>query len=85
MLKDRRNSRRLPADLSATIVSNDGLDRVPVRVIDQSSGGVRVEMPRDLPIEAEPYLLFAHRLEPFRIAWREREAMGLAFTVTDAG
>ncbi|QQR40426.1 PilZ domain-containing protein [Devosia rhizoryzae] len=80
MNDDRRQATRIPTDLDAVVVSNDGLDRVPARLVDQSAGGVRIRLDSDVKIGSGCYLLFGNRIEPFRVVWRASQSLGLAFT-----
>ncbi|NGP17797.1 PilZ domain-containing protein [Devosia aurantiaca] len=80
MNDDRRQAIRTPTDLHAVVVSNDGLDRVPARLVDQSIGGVRIRLESDVRIGSGGYLLFGNRMEPFRVVWQASQSLGLAFT-----
>ena len=79
MTPDRRKAPRTPTDIEAVIVCDDGLQRLPARLVDQSAGGARVRLEQDAPIGAGSYLLFGNRLEPFRVVWRASQSLGLAF------
>ena len=80
MNDDRRQAPRTSTDLDATVVCDDGLNRIPARLIDQSAGGVRIRLNRDQQLGAGCYLLFGNRMEPFRVVWRASQSLGLAFT-----
>lgn len=80
MNDDRRQALRTPTDLNATVVCNDGLNRIPARLVDQSVGGVRIRLDRDVNLGPGCYLLFGNRMEPFRVVWRASQSVGLAFT-----
>jgi hypothetical protein len=79
---DRRHLPRRPASIDAIVVCNDGLHRIPARVVDRSDAGVRIRLEQDHPIAADCYLLFEHRMEPFRVVWQASRSAGLAFTAS---
>lgn len=79
MSTDRRLHPRSPVRIDATVVCNDGLLRIPAVVVDQSETGVRLRLDADLAINSQCYLLFNHRIEPFRVAWQARRSVGLSF------
>ncbi len=80
MSPDRRRSPRIKTQIEATVVCQDGLQRIPATVVDQSSAGVRIRMDDDEAIAQDCYLLFGHRMEPFKVVWRASRSAGLAFT-----
>lgn len=80
MTPDRRSHPRYPTRISATIVCDEGLSRIPALVVDQSESGVRVQLEEDRLINSQCYLLFDHRIEPFQVIWQARRTAGLAFT-----
>lgn len=79
MSTDRRSQPRFPVRIDATVVCDDGLLRIPAVVVDQSETGVRIRLGADQPINSQCYLLFNHRIEPFRVAWQGRRSAGLVF------
>jgi hypothetical protein len=79
MTTERREHFRHPARIEATVVCNDGLLRIPAIVVDKSEAGVRIRMEHDEKITSDCYLLFDHRIEPFRVVWQASRSAGLIF------
>lgn len=80
-MNDRRSLPRKTCHIPATVVCNDGLQRIAATVLDQTEAGVRIRMDEDTPIAADCYLLFANRIEPFRVVWQASRSAGLLFEV----
>lgn len=78
-MTERRIHPRYTVQIEATVVCNHGLLRIPAEVVDQSANGVRIRLAEDERLNADCYLLFGHRMEPFRVAWQASRSAGLEF------
>lgn len=81
-MKPGKNTRRHPRSrwrTAATLVLSDGLTRLPVRILDASPDGARLELGADIDLPGEFYVLFEHRLEPCRLVWRDGRILGIAY------
>lgn len=77
---DRRALPREPVELDATIVSDDGLQRVEGTLINMTTGRATIVIPVSCPIPFKFYLLMQdHRLQPCHIVWRQGQLAGLQF------
>ncbi len=54
----------------ATIVSDDGLFRLGVRIMNRSASGVMIELDAYHVLPNSFTLLFGHVLEPCRLVWQ---------------
>ena len=79
MSTDRRQSPRRRIQTDVVVVCDGGLTRLQALVVDQSESGVRLRLAKDIPIDADCYLLFGRRIEPCRVAWQANRLAGLAF------
>ncbi len=75
----RRRNGRSPTRLNATVVLNDGLQRVPALISDFSPSGARIELKESLPRGETFYLLFERSIEPCRVAWQRGLSVGVHF------
>lgn len=78
---DRREAPR--ADIggrySMVLDPCDGRDRVVCAVMDFSVTGVRLEMPKDMPLPARVQILIGDLSHSARIAWRKGTILGIDF------
>lgn len=79
MSTERRKHRREPVHVPATVVGNGGLSRIPAEIVDRTVAGVRIRMADHEKLGADSYLLFGHRIEPFRVVWQAKDSAGLLF------
>lgn len=79
MFYERRLAERKAVNLRATVVWGDGLDRALAMILDISDSGLRLRLDEDHQIGAEGYILFGHRMEPFRLVWQASRSAGLQF------
>jgi hypothetical protein len=76
---DKRRYRRYRLHVGAQVVIDDGLTRVPAQVLDASAFGARIRLAEDVPLPADFYMLFAHRIEQCRMIWRHQQTVGLEY------
>lgn len=80
MMIERRSALRLPVDIWATLVSDDGVDRISVNVVNLSRSGAGIALGKDHPLPREFYVLFPdHKIQPCTLAWRDDHGAGLEF------
>lgn len=84
MFSERRLHQRRAVNLRATIVWADGLSRALGMVLDLSESGLRVRLDQEMPIGAQGYILFEHRMEPFQLVWQSNRSAGLKLMMAQA-
>ena len=81
MFSDRRSSDRKAINTRAIVVWGDEAIRAFAIILDLSDTGLRIRLDQDAEIGREGYILFEHRMEPFRVAWQASRSAGLQFTM----
>ncbi len=81
MYTERRLSPRRAVNLRATVVWGNGLNRSPAMVLDLSETGLRIRLDEEKRIGSDGYILFDHRMEPFRLVWQASRSAGLQLTL----
>lgn len=77
-VEQRQNVRQL-TDIDGTLATNNGLVRIPVRVVNLSRAGAMVELPDVIDIPEQILLLFNHRIEVCKLVWHEGNLAGFYF------
>lgn len=83
MQVERRSKPREKMKLPATVVLDDGRVRIHATLEDLSAEGLRVQVPHQTEISDGGYVLFARRMEPFRVVWQTADRAGLILTKPD--
>lgn len=83
MSRERRAAARKVVNTRAIVVWGDDLLRAFAIILDMSDTGLRIRLDHEATIGAEGYILFDHRMEPFRVAWQASRSAGLQFTMPD--
>lgn len=76
---EKRQHEREPVHLSGTAVTDDGLLRQEITVINVSRSGAMVEVPGSAELADGFTLLFKHSIEPCRVVWRDARFVGVQF------
>ena len=79
---ERRAKTRRLVNLSATVVYDDGLARIPGTIRDVSSVGARLELVSLTNLPKTFYMLLPeHRVQPCSVVWQTDRSLGLAFSL----
>ncbi|WEK02918.1 MAG: PilZ domain-containing protein [Candidatus Devosia phytovorans] len=79
-MHERRTAERIPVDLWATIVSDDGLTRIDVNVLDLSHRGARIALDDEKSLPDDFYVLMPDNLmHDCELVWRDASGAGLRF------
>ncbi|OAM78695.1 PilZ domain-containing protein [Devosia elaeis] len=81
MFRERRAATRKAVNTRAIVVWSDGLKRAFAIILDMSETGLRIRLDHEAEIGSDGYILFDHRMEPFRVAWQASRSAGLQFTM----
>lgn len=81
MFFERRSATRKAVNTRAIVVWGDGILRAFAVILDMSETGLRIRLDHEAEIDGEGYILFDHRMEPFRVAWQASRSAGLQFTM----
>jgi len=77
---ERRARPRRPANITATVVYDDGRTRVEGKIRNVSEGGARLEMSPQGALPENFYMLMPeHRMQPCTIVWHDDGSFGLIF------
>lgn len=77
---ERRSAERIPVDLWATVVSDDGLTRIAVNVLNQTRQGIRVALDPAQPLPACFYILMPGNLmHAGQVIWQDAMGAGIRF------
>lgn len=79
---EKRQHRREPISIPATVVMGNGVVRQDVVVVNLSRSGAMVEVAESIDLPGAFTLLFQHSLEPCQVVWREAQYAGLKFDNT---
>ncbi len=79
---DRRRHARQEIRIEATAVGADGLNRLPLCLVNQSRSGAMLEMENASALPEQFVLLFEHRVEPCRLVWQHGTLAGVHFLDT---
>lgn len=83
MSRERRTATRKVVNTRAIVVWGDDLLRAFAIILDMSETGLRIRLDHEAAIGQEGYILFDHRMEPFRVAWQASRSAGLQFTMPE--
>jgi len=81
MLFERRSADRKAVNTRAIVVWGNDLMRAFAVILDISETGLRIRLDHETEIAGDGYILFDHRMEPFRVAWQANRSAGLQFTM----
>ncbi|ODT64836.1 MAG: hypothetical protein ABS75_33950 [Pelagibacterium sp. SCN 63-23] len=81
MTKERRSLPRRSANIKAVVVCQGGLARHNAWVLDESESGLRIRLDEPARIDGDCYVLYGHRMEPFRVVWQANRSLGVCFII----
>ncbi len=84
MSRERRAATRQVVNTRAIVVWGNDLMRAFAIILDMSDTGLRIRLDHEATIGEEGYILFDHRMEPFRVAWQASRSAGLQFTMPES-
>ena len=78
-LIEKRRHKRETIRIAATAVTQDGILRQDVLVVNLSRSGAMVELAESIELNGPFTLLFNNKMEPCRLVWREAQFAGVRF------
>jgi hypothetical protein len=82
MMTERRNGERGATDIAGTAVSDGGLVRVALRIVNLSRTGAMLELEERIALPQRFVLLFEHTAEPCYLVWQHGAVAGVQFIDT---
>jgi len=76
---ERRKQRRLAVNIPANVVSEDGLKRLAVAIVDLSPAGALIELPAGAALPTRFTLLFERQMQSCRLVWTHEQFGGAEF------
>lgn len=77
---ERRQQMRSAISVEATLVAEGGLSRRRTVIVHLSQSGAMIEIAGTEEVPAHVTLLFARRLQPCTVVWRDQRYIGLSFS-----